>query len=88
GALESFATAGSWAPICLELVGEVLERALRLDLAETVVQVDRWDIERLAGCRECVGARRARLDAMNRSAHVAPRIRCSHCAGGATCGPL
>ncbi|HJN46562.1 MAG TPA: hypothetical protein QF572_20560 [Vicinamibacterales bacterium] len=88
GALESLATAGSWAPICLDLVEEVLERALRLDLAETVVQVDLWDIERLAGCRECVGARRARLDAMNRSAHVAPRIRCSHCAGGATCGPL
>ena len=80
GALESLASEGAWSPVCLDLVEDALEQAL--ELTDAVVQVDLWDIERLARCPECVDARRARLDAMNRLASAAPRIRCAHCAAG------
>jgi len=80
GALESLASEGVWSPVCLELVEEVLERAL--ELTDAVVQVDLWDIDRLARCPACVDARRARLDTMNRLGAGAPRIRCAHCVAG------
>ena len=80
GALESLAAEGAWNPVGLELVEDALEQAL--ELTDAVVQVDLWDIERLAGCPECVDARRTRLDGMNRLGVGAPRIRCSRCAAG------
>ena len=80
GALESLASEGAWSPVCLDLVEDALEHAL--ELTDAVVQVDLWDIERLARCPECLDARRARLETMNRLGVGAPRIRCSHCGAG------
>jgi hypothetical protein len=84
GALESLETEGHWAPVSLDQVEDVFERALSLDVCDAVVQVDLWDIERLAGGCDCgcVTARRARLDVMNRLGDVTPRIHCSHGVAG------
>ena len=77
GALESLAADGAWHPVSLDLVEEAFDRALELTTA--VVQIDLWDIERLAHCRACFETRRARLDEMNRVGSGVPRIRCTHC---------
>jgi hypothetical protein len=41
--------------------------------------VDLWDLERFATCPHCVGARRARLNAMNLDQQILPEISCGHC---------
>ena len=79
GALEELATLGSWSPVTLEMTERLFARALALDLGDTVVQVDVWDLERLATCPECFPARRARLEEMNRRGCSTRSIECSAC---------
>ena len=82
GALEALASDGAWAPVPLDLVEELCQRVHGLDLSDAVVQLDLWDLERLARCPACFGTRRARLERMNRSGRQAPPVRCVTCGTG------
>jgi radical SAM enzyme (TIGR01210 family) len=79
GALESLAATGDWKAVTLGLVEETFDRALRLNLDDTVVQVDLWDLERVSGCAHCLDARRSRLGAMNLSGRLEPHVTCAWC---------
>ncbi len=79
GALESLAAEGTWRPVTLDLAEEAFDRALRLSLADAVVQLDLWGLERLAVCAHCVGARVTRLGTMNLTGLPASRVACASC---------
>jgi radical SAM enzyme (TIGR01210 family) len=53
----------------------------RTPAGDRAVLADLWDVDRLAACRSCVGARRARLDAMNLGQRVEPAVACADCGG-------
>jgi hypothetical protein len=53
----------------------------RTPAGDRAVLADLWDVDRLAACRSCVGARRARLDAMNLAQRVEPAVACADCGG-------
>ena len=82
GALESLAADGAWSLVSLDLVEETFERALRLGLENTIVQVDLWELDRLASCGHCVNARLARLGAMNRTGVLLAQTTCTRCGVG------
>jgi len=84
GALESLAADGDWRPVALDLAEEAFDGALRLKLADVVVQLDLWDLERLATCSHCVEARVNRLGAMNLTGLPASRVACASCGAGTT----
>lgn len=63
------------APTCLE---DAFDRCLALGAG--VVTVDTWDVDRLLRCDGCREARRARLQRMNLSGSVEPRVPCDRCA--------
>ena len=81
GALESLAADGAWSPVSLDLVEATFERALRLGLENTIVQVDLWELDQLAACGHCVNARLTRLGAMNRTGVVLAQATCTWCGG-------
>ncbi len=82
GALESLAADGAWSLVSLDLVEETFERALRLGLENTIVQIDLWELDRLASCGHCVNARLARLGAMNRTGVLLAQTTCTRCGVG------
>ena len=82
GAMESLAADGAWSRVTLDLVEEVFDRALRLRLADAVVQLDLWDLQRLAGCSYCFDARLTRLGAMNRTGEPESHVTCGWCGAG------
>jgi transposase-like protein len=59
----------------------MLEDALAesIQAVDAVVQVDLWDLDRLAACRSCAQARRERLERQNLSGEREPRFLCSSC---------
>jgi hypothetical protein len=82
GALESLAAEGAWRSVTLDLAEDAFDRALRLNLDDAVVQLDLWDLERLAVCSHCVEARVNRLGAMNLTGLPASRVACVSCNAG------
>jgi len=77
GALEALSAQGDFAPPELGLLETALEAGLALQRGR--VFADLWDLERLAACGECFGARRDRLASMNRLQRAEPPIRCAGC---------
>ncbi|HSS49465.1 MAG TPA: radical SAM protein [Thermoanaerobaculia bacterium] len=73
GAMEALRDSGDFTPPRLEQLEEALERSLSLD---GIVTADLWDARRFAHCPECADARIARLDRMNRTGHVEPKVAC------------
>jgi archaeosine synthase beta-subunit len=94
GELERLRDLGEWRPPTLALVEDCLDAALSAPLvrppvarapdparprAETLVQVDPWDLEPLADCAACAGSRLERLRAINRDGALRPRVACPAC---------
>jgi radical SAM enzyme (TIGR01210 family) len=75
GAMEALQDSGDFTPPILEQLEEALERCLALN--QRIVTADLWDARRFASCPECADARIARLDRMNRTGRVEPRVPCA-----------
>ena len=78
GALERLAGQGSFTPPDLAMLEHALDRCLDAT-SNVVVTADLWDLERLAICSACSGARRHRLELANRTGRVQPAIDCASC---------
>jgi radical SAM enzyme (TIGR01210 family) len=74
GAMEALREAGDFIPPRLEQLEEALERCLALD--QGIVTADLWDVRRFASCPECADLRIARMDRMNRTGCVVPKVAC------------
>lgn len=72
GALDSLAAQGLFAEPGLELLEEAMDRVLGLGRGR--VFCDLWDLERFGRSASRLDERRARLDAMNRTQRILPRI--------------
>jgi hypothetical protein len=79
GAMEALRDLGDFTPPSLDELEEALERCLSLGTG--IVTADLWDARRFAHCPECADARLSRLDRVNRSGRVEPRIACAACGG-------
>jgi radical SAM enzyme (TIGR01210 family) len=77
GALDRLMETGEFSPPRLS----TLERAheLGLNLARGRVFADLWNLEQFSACPVCFAARRHRLQSMNLSQQVLPRIECEVC---------
>lgn len=74
GIMGRLARAGHFEPPSMSAVETVLEEGIRMDRGR--VFVDLWDLERFYGCEECGPRRRKRLDRMNLTQEVRPRVSC------------
>ena len=77
GAMDELMSRGDLAEPRIQDLESALEYGLRLKAGR--VFADTWDIERFTACRECAADRIARLDRMNLSQALEPRVEC-HCA--------
>jgi radical SAM enzyme (TIGR01210 family) len=77
GIMDSLARDERFAPPCVSSLEEVLERGIRLH--EGRVFVDLWDFDRFASCTHCASQRRDRLERMNWTQRVLPRVECPVC---------
>jgi len=77
GEMERLASIGQFAPPSLRQLELALNRAL--NQPATAVTVDLWDVERLAACKSCRGARGERLGRINLSGAREPSIVCEAC---------
>ncbi len=80
GAMDRFQHQGNWAPPALLLLEQALDRTV--ERSDIVVSTDLWDLERLADCWHCFAARRDRLQRINLSGTIEPRIPCRKCESG------
>jgi radical SAM enzyme (TIGR01210 family) len=81
GEMERLELSGLFHRPTLEQIEEALERCLRL---APVVTVDAWDLggpasRRFADCPSCSAARIARLERINRTGDLEPRVACPEC---------
>jgi radical SAM enzyme (TIGR01210 family) len=74
GAMEALRGSGDFIPPSLSQLEETLESCLSLD---GIVTADLWDARRFAHCSECADARIGRLNLMNRTGRVGPKVACS-----------
>lgn len=81
GALDALAASGDFVPPTLSLLEVCLAESVGLGRGRSFA--DLWDLERLASCRSCFPARAERLQRMNLSQTIGPRIPCSSCGGSA-----
>ena len=81
GALDALAARGEFVPPQLA----ALEGAAAAGLASMRGRVlaDLWDLERFSSCDACYPVRRERLNAMNLSQRVLPKVSCARCGGQA-----
>ncbi len=79
GAMEALEAAGLFRPPTLTDIER--SAALALDHAghRGRIFMDAWDLDRFAGCRDCLAARRARLVRMNLEQRVLPLLACPSC---------
>lgn len=77
GALDELAKVGLAAEPSLS----ALEDALDFGVGQRRARVfaDLWDLDRFSTCAACLSVRRARLEEMNRSQRVLPRVSCPTC---------
>lgn len=78
GEMERLAAAGLFTPPTLGQLEEALDRCVVW--RECAVNVDLWDVDRLATCAVCRDARVARLRRINVAGVVEPRVHCPDCA--------
>jgi hypothetical protein len=89
GALEALAADGSFrAPRLVDIeravaAAQTMASARSHEGRDRRIFVDLWDLERFAHCPHCLGARRARLHAINLEQAPRPPFSCRHCASGA-----
>lgn len=79
GTLEALSPSGTFAEPRLADIERSAALALGLFAPRGRVLVDIWDVPRFAHCAVCLDARRARLQAMNLSQTVRPRLSCPAC---------
>jgi archaeosine synthase beta-subunit len=75
GAMEELERRGQFAPPRLRSLEEALEFGIGLKVGR--VFADMWDIEKLHPCDECRAQRIQRLNEMNRTQTVLPRVVCA-----------
>jgi len=83
GIMESLAQHGKFEPPNAQCVEDCFDQAIAL-AGSTVVTVDLWDFDRLSGlCDRCRGWRRTRLDEMNLTQIILPKliVDCECCDG-------
>ncbi len=68
---------GGNTPPRLDQLEEALEHCLTLEGG--IVTADLWDARRFATCLHCADARLVRLERMNRTGRIEPRIACARC---------
>ncbi len=78
GALDELASAGLFTPPTLDELESAMDAAL--PAARGRLFADLWDLDRFSQCAECLPARRARLESINREQHPLSRIKCRRCA--------
>ena len=79
GALEQLALSGEFAPPRLSTLEQSHEAALNLRAGR--VFADAWDLERFSICADCIQARRRRIETINLTQEICPRVRCASCGG-------
>jgi radical SAM enzyme (TIGR01210 family) len=77
GAMEALAADGLYEPPTLTAIEQSFDLALAH--ARTGVFVDVWDLERFSRCEHCFTPRKKRLQMMNLTQQVTPRIACVCC---------
>jgi radical SAM enzyme (TIGR01210 family) len=81
GALDALAARGEFDPPPLASLESAV--AAGLESGRGRVLADLWNLERFSSCEACFPVRRARLDAMNLSQSVLPKVSCARCGGQA-----
>jgi len=81
GAMEALAADGLYRPPTLIDIERSFDLALGC-AQRTRVFVDVWDLERFSRCSHCFNARKQRLQTMNLTQQLTPRIACVHCNDG------
>jgi archaeosine synthase beta-subunit len=79
GAMDALERRGEFSPPPIAALEEALARALSFRRGR--VLADLWDLERFNRCEACFGARKRRLETMNRTQARPPGIACAACAG-------
>lgn len=80
-ALAQLAQRGNFIPPTLATLEGAFEAVLRLRAGRAFA--DLWDLEKFAACQACFASRRDRLQQMNLSQSIFPRITCRHCSEAA-----
>jgi len=83
GIMESLAKQGRFEPPNANCVEDCFDQAMAM-ADSTVVTVDLWDFDKLSGlCDDCYGLRRTRLEAMNLTQMILPKLLldCECCNG-------
>ena len=73
--MEALEKKGLYVAPTLDAFEEVMERALEFKLGR--VFADTWDIGFLSSCDECFEPRKHRLEQMNLTQKVLPKIKCN-----------
>ena len=76
GALEALTARGEFSMPRLETLESALDYGIALQRGR--VFADLWDLERFSDCAACFPTRRARLEQVNLSQRLEPRVICSH----------
>jgi archaeosine synthase beta-subunit len=79
GAMEALEAAGLFRPPTLSDIERGAALALDHASHRGRIFMDIWDVDRFAGCRDCLAARRARLVRMNLEQRVLPLLACPSC---------
>jgi radical SAM enzyme (TIGR01210 family) len=74
GAMERLQAAGDFTPPTLTAIEESLDWAVGLQKSR--VFADIWDLEKFSNCPQCFKTRRERLESMNLSQAIIPRVTC------------
>jgi len=79
GIMDKLLAEGSFVPPTFHALEETFERALKLNRGR--VFADTWDLEKFSDCSHCLPLRKSRLEEMNLTQEVLPRMRCEECRG-------
>jgi radical SAM enzyme (TIGR01210 family) len=84
GAMERLAAEALWRAPLLDDIERSIEIGLARARARGRLFVDLWDLQRIAGCEACFGARQRRLHQINLAQRVPARVACARCGGSFT----
>lgn len=79
GAMDELQRLGHFHPPSFDSIEAVLDYGVNLNRGR--VFMDLWDIENFATCSKCRTTRTKRLEQINLTQGVVPRIPCEHCSG-------